>query len=266
LEYGDQVYCTYQSVSQSGNVSFSDIDVPDGSYFAIVGLSESAGCNPFPSIDTSRWMRIQVGDSICDSVPRVMRIQYDCQVNCDIRGSYLQTRLDDAFRPAQTTVTWHIDNTTLPESTLVGAGAVAQYINENYDFQDSMYVVGIKDWTNRNPADAGITGNPAGGEIGDPRSWSVLYVGVCKDKYSAAPYNWPDFFFVELWSRLVVHELGHQRADLTHSDDSVSLHDAQYYCVMRSGIPIDIDTHYPIMGYWVYFCDSCSKRISLETW
>ncbi|GEM_PF-6939291 len=264
LEPGDEVMCTYQSVSTSGWVTFDDVQLESGSYYAILGLSQSAGCQTYVSVDTSTWKRISVGPALCDSLPRIMDFQYDCQVSYNIQSLHLPTLLKAAFQPAQTNALMENDNVWLTDEVLFDEQDVADFINANYPSSESMYVAAIADYALKGPGSYGTTwASENTYQQGDPEGFSLLYVQAMRDRFSNSPFNWPDYLMQQVYILALIHELGHQRAGLVDWVDDPSLHSPLFDCVMKG---IEYDTYYRLVPGTIFFCDSCERRIGEKTW
>ena len=123
-----------------------------------------------------------------------------------------------------------------------------------FDIQFHVFFVGHSG-SNVNPSQCGgvyygITSSASLNQyVSDPRDrFSFMFVPDLESVLDACVSAYGSNFFgpdqrLNIWTGALVHELGHQRAGLTHTGDYFEYHASQYYStdIMRGGIlPLDL--------------------------
>jgi hypothetical protein len=143
---------------------------------------------------------------------KTMHIEYDCQLSYNIGADTLDTfgKLAAAFHVADTDTDFLWNELNMRDSTISESDLGLYHFRHWSSATDyDMHLLGIR----------GLTYNPnhiTGESVPGPFGWSFIFFGDIYDYHSVKP----DFVVY----KTTVHELGHQRADLTHGSGN----DPQY--------------------------------------
>ncbi len=264
------VECGSVQVTSSQNAVFGEINLDPGSYWVWAGIGNADPfCGSTDKYGYDIWgpYLLKVGSDDCSTYTRQMDVEYDCQRTWSLVGRYSINRLETAFYEASTIPQLWSGELTLPDSVFRDWDSVAAYISLHYPETFDMYLFGFQDIDDRSSADsltAGATLRQRGGQWGQPGNASAVARGFCVATFTEPPYNWP---LDDVWSfvdNATIHELGHQRANLSHPQDSAYAHEWNSRCVMWGSI-IDEVTYQLVPGF-LHFCDSCVRRIESVSW
>ena len=144
------------------------------------------------------------------------------------------------------------------------------YTNDSLGPHCPMYLFGIMD---QHPRDTAYIGSNAlaitfpSGYIGSdfPGCYggvSVIFSGYTKI-VAGSTWGWDEETIEHAFEEIVIHEFGHQRANLPHYDhQDPDPHTPGSKCVMAGGIRDEFDN---FLG-WYDFCDYCIGQIEEQTW
>lgn len=217
-----------------------------------------------------------------DRIP--MNVEYDYQYdigwmdNCDVFPNG-EGRMDSSFSKAKTDVFIWPDEISLVPNTPPSWFDLIGFCRDHYVYNwqngdsigplEPMYLVGIMDQDPRDTAhidkDALAITFPSGmgGGLGTAYG-GVTVIFSCYIKIVAGDtWGWDKETIEHAFEEIVIHELGHQRADLSHYDPQhPGHHTPGSECVMAAGIR---DENGGLLG-WYDFCDSCVSRIEQKLW
>jgi hypothetical protein len=205
-----------------------------------------------------------------NSFSKTMHIEYDCQSSYNIGADTLDTfaRLAAAFHIADTDTDFLWDEMNMQDSLILESQlGFYHYLHWQGTPGYNMHLLGIR----------GLVYNPnyLGGESASgPFGWSFVFVKDICDHASLKP----DLAI----SKVSVHELGHQRGELTHASGNdpehpphPELHDSPF-CVMNQDLSYegnnDNDPNNDPTGLkrWFdanpHFCDMCVNAIKNVSW
>jgi hypothetical protein len=268
LGQGSQpVWCDHILYDRTSKLVFYPFVRSEGIYALKAGLFRDSwyDCVPDSAIDLQGPLTISVGASYW---PKVITIEYDCQRNYNILSGNTLTQLNAAFNPCSTAVKIVKDDTTLVDEVIASYTDLVSYVvlHRNTTFY-KMYLVAIADQSPRDTL-IGLTAYavtlvPSTGHFGDPFGVSVVFKRYTDSVFSYAPYSWDNATLNKVTDKIIIHELGHQRAGLSHTD-SLLVHVSGAECVMKKGPAVYSD--YSLARGWDRFCDSCNVRIKKVDW
>lgn len=207
----------------------------------LVGLILVWGCSPTPIAETDG---------------RKFTLEYDHQLSYDA-FAWGKNKVENAFEEANTTLEF-VYNDTLPDS-LIRVDSLGRYYLNHVE-RDSTgvqalyegYLCGIKGVCDNNGVDLDTLWGATSGYPG-PYSWSF----ICMD--SELPGG--------CVQKTIIHELGHQRAGLTHlclPDTTMNPAHSDSSCVMGQGefaICTDFD-----LCWDPQFCENCRNALTNVSW
>lgn len=201
---------------------------------------------------------------------KTMHIEYDCQSSYNIGADTLDTfaKLAAAFHVADTDTALLWDELSMRDSAISEEDlGFYHFVHWSSTFGYNMHVLGIR----------GLTSNPnhlGGKAVAGPFGWSFVFFQDIYDHHT----EYPELAL----SKVTVHELGHQRGNLTHAsgDDPdhpphPELHDSPF-CVMNQDLSYegnndnDPNNDPPGLKRWFdtnpHFCDMCVNAIRNVNW
>jgi len=196
----------------------------------------------------------------------VMNIEYFCQDSdtgiIDRYDVFLSPNtgeyMDIAFNIANTRDSVITYQTDLPCSLILASSqAVREYITAHKQSEDKMFLCGIKGFRD---ASGNYLDNITGWAEWDPitnapndSTGSLVAVKACID-LAADEYKGD---YNEFITASTIHELGHQRASLTHFN-----HDSQF-CTMNLGLVIFRERN---IYSNPHFCNKCINKLKNVSW
>jgi len=197
------------------------------------------------------------------SFPKIMHIEYDCQYSYGL-GSRTFKELTSAFHVADTDTDFFRDEDDITPEQIewdnLGAYHLQHWSGASGYNMHLLAIKGLKDNTSRE----------LGRSVEGPFGYSYVFVGDIMDFFEEDP---------NVVKKVAVHELGHQRADLSHpsgEDAQPQNHDSPF-CVMNQDIGYwgnnddDPNNDPPEVLYrWFihnpHFCDKCVNKIKNIDW
>jgi len=201
---------------------------------------------------------------------KVMEIEYDCQLADTLFYRYdvfehgwdLEEYMHIAFNIANTTYNIIEDNKNLPCLLVLNTTQeIAKYINGHKQYDDEMYLCGIKGFKD----DQGNLVEKAGTTIWTdtinfiPSGYSGSLVAVKSIINQCVPlYN---VYYNEIITATTIHELGHQRAILHHHDDFGN--PPRPFCIMNERLIYSL-----LFNLYSnpHFCNECINKIENINW
>lgn len=182
-----------------------------------------------------------------EQLEKTMHIEYDHQVSYDVffRQEGLDD-LEDAFANAGTDVDlWDGGEVIADEIIDYAFADVEAYSRKHRDDTTNynMHLLGVQAAKNH-PTILGVS---EGG--GGPFSWSFVFVQTIKDHPNVNDED-------NMIERVTIHELGHQRANLTEADEHPELHSSSDCVMYRTYSP---HAH-------PQFCSKCQQTIKTVSW
>lgn len=260
------VWCGHEFYTRSSTKVFHPVIRDEGVYYLKAGLCVyfTDECVDTPAVDLEGPVTIWVGAGY---FPRRMTIEYDCQRSYNTLSANTLTKFNTAFNPCSTSVTIVKSDTTLADSVFSSFEKMRFFVSTNYNTAfHKMYIIGIADQSPRassiGPTATGIT--IATGAYGEPYGATIMFKRFIDSVYSHAPFSWDAQTIQEGTNKCMIHELGHQRAGLEHTDSFPQNHVAGSPCVMLPGLACLPD--HSLAPGWDRFCDSCVAKIKRVSW
>jgi hypothetical protein len=198
-----------------------------------------------------------------------MEIEYDCQLSDTLfyrydvfMCSWLEEYMDIAFNIANTTYNIIENDMNLPCSLIAdNTPARAEYIDGHKQFDDKMYLCGIKGFRDAQ----GNLVEKAGATIWTdtinftPSGYSGSLIAVKSIINQSAPLY--KVYYNEIITAVTIHELGHQRAILHHHDEFGN--PPRPFCIMNE--------HFIYSSLFntysnPHFCNECINKIKNISW
>lgn len=202
------------------------------------------------------------------SFAKTMHIEYDCQYSYGF-GSTTFEKLTSAFHVADTDTDFLRDEEDLPLE-IIPETELEQYHYDHWSYTSpyNMHLLAVEGLEENQGQTAITTGASLEGADG----WSYVFVQDILDFH-------PDFDEWNVVRKSLIHELGHQRANLTHAsglDPHPENHDSPF-CVMNQDIVYDAnndDDPYndplEVLKRWFeinpHFCDKCVNTVKNVSW
>jgi len=201
-----------------------------------------------------------------------MEIEYDCQLSDTLFYRYdvfehgwdLEEYMNIAFNIANTTYNIIEDNKNLPCLLVLNTTQeIAKYINGHKQYDDEMYLCGIKGFKD----DQGNLVEKAGTTIWTdtinfiPSGYSGSLVAVKSIINQCVPlYN---VYYNEIITATTIHELGHQRAIYPGHTPGLG----PKFCIMNEAVIINPPHPYDAITFAnPHFCEECINKIKNANW
>ncbi|RKZ20692.1 hypothetical protein DRQ23_08670 [bacterium] len=198
---------------------------------------------------------------------------FDC-FNVCVYGFSNKDTIMRSFYEAYTELQIHSYFYTGPDTGWTIAGFNQKFwreIRRPYAEMQLCVVGHIKDWDSLYPTNWTYTVGMEGHETepghengGGPYSYTIFAFGTFMWE---APTNMDSVLPVDTLYHVgafaIIHELGHQRGNLTHPEDCPACHSTSW-CVMMKGIPMNYDSTF-IEGYY-RFCSECESKLRAVDW